>query len=105
MLEPFTLVGWEDKRKEDMGAGDNQDPRQRQRKASVDLEAVVGECAQFGFELFAHPCSWRVVLEPEQIWRDIIIFPGLEKVCGADGRTLGSPMVLVRPVVVDATGV
>lgn len=67
------------------------------------LEAVITECAKFGYVLLSQPHEWHLVNNPgpgHQQGYTAMVRAGLVKVPLRDGSPAGSPQQVVEPVTV-----
>jgi hypothetical protein len=63
------------------------------------LQAVILECAKFGYVLLSQPSEWAFVhvLAPDWHGPTAVVCAGLVKVGDRDGRRFGSPLQVVAP--------
>ncbi|KAK7439287.1 hypothetical protein Landi51_11264 [Colletotrichum acutatum] len=74
----------------------------RQKEQTDHLQAVISECARFGWLIMSQPSNWHFTygLSQENSGiRMLVIFPGLDKLGGKDGKMYRSPHQIVAPVV------
>ncbi|KZL81017.1 hypothetical protein CI238_03359, partial [Colletotrichum incanum] len=78
-------------------------PSQAAQRQQVDhLQAVVFECAKFGYMILSQPSDWQFVYETEAEnsgTRMLVLCPGLNKLETADGERYESPHHVVAPLV------
>ena len=67
----------------------------------ANLEAVIADCAGFGYRLFSDPYAWRFIFDDSRTSQQqdsLIVRPGLKKLSNDEGELYEYPLVVVEPM-------